>query len=844
MYENPLYEQRRNLDRQAGMESERKIAEHKRKHDDDDDGDIRDDQKKSKLGKDEGKRSKYKDGEEDKTKVIKEDEQKAKYIKEEENKPKYKKEEEELVKFKKEEEKQKIKKEEDERIKYKKEEEKARRVREGEERNKYKREEEDRYRQWKEEEERNRSEEERTRYREENRYRYREDDAMYRYKKEDERSRYGREDTRHGGESEEDKRPKHRGNEGGRWPKSKWEGDNEERTKYEKREDKSQRQKDKTGRSKDGSAKTTAKDAKTEPEKTSEPPKVMCGPSPAMLAKLRKKNEETTGRPAFGKFSWKKPEKTALEKEAERIAAQFIKEDEESIADTAPQETQKESEDHDAFAKSMAAAKSIAIKLSGKTVLPPSQEWEAYNQNKKNLPSTSTSNILRKSSVGLQNKQAPLNASPSTAPTADPISKSLGSGLKNQAQKEAVLSADLISKAFEGQEVQLKIPRDNISHPPPTSGSLTATTVPPLTTPPMPPPTPPVPPPTTPFMSPPTANFMPPPPTAPFMPPPPTTSFMPPPPATSFMTPPPATSFMTPPPTSTFMPPPTSTVNESEAVQLKSPGECIVSLESDVAVPGVPEDEQNLTVVVRPPPQLLTHRDFSSKSDKRKTSLAAAKAKDLFDIFYSGSSTMASSNVGSKHGPKSSPKADSECQMTTQGKEDKGSTKDEGPKTGDSAEVTESNCEEPSAARETKVTPPTVDKGSLIKETQVDKASPGKETQVEGSLDKEPQVDKSSLSEDTGPQVYKDSKTLGVSENVENDERMETGDKKNEASTLDCEASSAILANMEIMETNDNHNEENTLDSEDAITVSFSPPPGSFTEQLNLDTFEFNFDSL
>ena len=37
MYENPLYEQRRNLDRQAGMESEKKQAEHKRKRDDYDD---------------------------------------------------------------------------------------------------------------------------------------------------------------------------------------------------------------------------------------------------------------------------------------------------------------------------------------------------------------------------------------------------------------------------------------------------------------------------------------------------------------------------------------------------------------------------------------------------------------------------------------------------------------------------------------------------------------------------------------------------------------------------------------------------------------------------------------
>ncbi|TSK42127.1 Serine/threonine-protein phosphatase 2A 56 kDa regulatory subunit delta isoform [Bagarius yarrelli] len=70
--------------------------------------------------------------------------------------------------------------------------------------------------------------------------------------------------------------------------------------------------------------------------------------NPAMLAKLRKKNDETTSRLAFGKFAWKKPEKTALEKEAEKIAEQFIKEDEQSVVDKSATIN---SDDQNAFAK-------------------------------------------------------------------------------------------------------------------------------------------------------------------------------------------------------------------------------------------------------------------------------------------------------------------------------------------------------------------------------------------------------------------------------------------------------------------------------------------------------------
>ncbi len=200
-------------------------------------------------------------------------------------------------------------------------------------------------------------------------------------------------------------------------PKSKWDEDQESNGKYEKKEDKAQHQKGKAGYSKDdkeSTGKFSAIDGKSESEKPSEPPKILCGPSPALLAKLRRKNEEAAGRPGFGKFGLKKPQKTALEKEAERMAAQFLKEEEESM----PSEmAENKDAELDPFSKSIAAAKSIAIKLTGKALLPPSGEWLAYNENKTNpnLPPLSSPMVIRKSYTGVQNKPTP-SADKSPAP--------------------------------------------------------------------------------------------------------------------------------------------------------------------------------------------------------------------------------------------------------------------------------------------------------------------------------------------------------------------------------------------------------------------------------------------
>lgn len=701
MYENPLYEQRRNLDRQAGMESGKKQTEHKRKHEEED---SQDEQKNSKSSKDQVKKPKSKNEDEKSPKRVKEEERNVKNVKDEEHKPKFKKEEVERTK---------CRKEEVERARYTKE--------EGE-RNKFRKEEEDRYRQRKGDEERYRSDEDRSRFREENQFKYREDNEKYRFRNEDEKSRYRKGDDKkykYGHETEEDRRPKHREEEGLKLAKSKWEEDEEEeeRTNYGKKEDKKQHQK---GGYKDEKEKLSLKDVKIDPEKPSDLPKVLCGPSPAMLAKLRKKNEEATSRATFGKFTWKKPEKTALEKEAEKIAEQFMKEDEESAVCKA---TTKDSDEHDPFSKSVAAAKSIAIKLLGKTSIAPSQEWVAFNQVKIRPNLSTPSNVQKKSNVGVQNKPVSTDTPSSPVPAMDESSISSDASIKKKAEKEDILPGDVISKAFGGEEVKLEIADENSSSL--TSASVSIPTTPTVTT-------------------------------------------------------------------------PLSAVKEVEAVKVKAPTECMITLESDVAAPGVPEEEHKQTVMVRPPPQLKTLSSYSSsKTDKPKMSLAAAKAKDLFDIFY-GSSTMAScsgSSAGNKVGCKKDSKADAGSLLTTLNKE---STKEQDPNSKHLAEVSSLKCEEPSAGRGTQAEQPTFD------------------------LDVEPLVD---------------SKTEEHCGSME----MATVDCKTEVDSLVCLANSEIMENIEMMESNDNPN---PLDTEEAMTLSFSPPPGSFTEQLNLDTFEFSFDSL
>ncbi|KAK1905068.1 Zinc finger protein 318 [Dissostichus eleginoides] len=137
-----------------------------------------------------------------------------------------------------------------------------------------------------------------------------------------------------------------------------------------------------------------------------DPPKILCGPSPAMRAKLRKQSLEV-GKPAagpasltsptFGKFTWKKRE-NFLAKEAEKVAAEFIKEDE-AAANLDPAPAQ------DSFSKSMAVAKEIAQKLGGHQTPPWVSNGANRGRIRPNLPAPAA--VLRK--TALMGKPAPLN---------------------------------------------------------------------------------------------------------------------------------------------------------------------------------------------------------------------------------------------------------------------------------------------------------------------------------------------------------------------------------------------------------------------------------------------------
>ncbi|KAM9561085.1 zinc finger protein 318-like [Salvelinus alpinus] len=550
MYEYPLYEQRRNLDRQAGLTLEvgdKKHSELKRKHEEEE-------SKKSKE-KEEGKHKrskKDKDKGKDKEKIKHmEKEGKAKHSKKE--KYKYNKREEEE-----EEERAKYsKKEEDERSLYSKKEERYKHSEE--EWPKYSKKDEERYKHSEEEEwlKNRREEEERPRS---SRVEERPKFSWRHNEEEEDRSRYGK-----GKETN----PKYSKKEEVRCRSEREDGKpKNEKEERQSRKDQGERQREDE---KSGSRK------QSEPEKPGEPPKVFCGPNPALRAKLRKKSEETAkvepkASSAFGKFSWKKKIENELAKEAERVAAEFLKEDE---ADA------EEDDDPDAFSKSVAAAKSIAIKLSGKTVIPPTNTWVPFNSEKirPNLPAPSM--VLRKSSgLGpwVYAKPAPLNTFPSIRPPGASGETPLPV-IQNQPKKDPVLAADIISKAFCGEEVESA---DGTGKPGPnfTPDIKKASTMESVSQ----------------------AH------------------------------------------TST----PSAVMSEFKTPLPPPPVLIMMTMESDVSAPGVPESEQNVPVMVTPPPFMQRPpSEVMKKSEKPKSSLAAAKAQDLFDIFYSSSTTASTTSTTS-----------------------------------------------------------------------------------------------------------------------------------------------------------------------------------------------------
>ncbi|XP_078137750.1 zinc finger protein 318 isoform X3 [Sander vitreus] len=553
MYENPLYEQRRNLDRQAGLASE--TSGKKRKHEEEEKG-SKDREEKSKHKKE--KRDKKKDDDNDDA-VLKEEKVKKEV---EEEKPGKKEDDFRKSKSLEEERPSYSKKDEEEKYKSSKKDDKYRYSREEEERGKYRgRDEDDRYKY-------SRDEEYRFRFR-------RDDDDRY-----DDRAKYGprEEEYKHGKYS--DFRPK-----------------------YDRDRDEGKLKAEKQPLKKPEAAKPAGKPDVSKPEalpKPYEQPKIFSGPSPAMRAKLRKQSLEAskppaattpaataaaaTATPTFGKFTWKKKE-NVLAKEAEKVAAEFIKDDEEAAK-------QKLLLPEDSFAKSMAVAKEIAQKLGGQQPVPP--PWVSNGANRgrirPNLPGPAA--FMRK--TAMLGKPAPLNTFLSMRPQ--------NTGLLGPVAQDPPQVSDGLTKALSAQNALLETKPQPPIGPPGTSEAVL--------------------PPTVPKPAPFEAKSLP--------------SVTKPAPAVSGPAAKPPVPVCNPAPP-VFKPveaKPASFETIHSPSIAKPAQQKMVKIVSDVAAPGVPESEQTRTVFVKPPP-FMNRGDGAQKSEKHKTNLAAAKAQDLFDIFYS-----------------------------------------------------------------------------------------------------------------------------------------------------------------------------------------------------------------
>nr|XP_060609997.1 zinc finger protein 318-like [Anolis sagrei ordinatus] len=152
---------------------------------------------------------------------------------------------------------------------------------------------------------------------------------------------------------------------------------------------------------------------------------------------------------SFGKFSWRKTEK----EEKNQV----------KDVDLLKEESTEESKDKDSKSQSgKSNSKPIAIRLSGKTIIPHTSSWtpvvstSSQAKIKPNLPVPSM--VLRKSATTTVNKPAPLNTFLSI--------KSSGTSNKplplvKEENQEMVLAPDIISKAFGGESVVLKGSQEN-----------------------------------------------------------------------------------------------------------------------------------------------------------------------------------------------------------------------------------------------------------------------------------------------------------------------------------------------------------------------------------------------
>ncbi|XP_021246009.1 zinc finger protein 318 [Numida meleagris] len=183
--------------------------------------------------------------------------------------------------------------------------------------------------------------------------------------------------------------------------------------------------------------------------------------------KEEKKEEykkESPSQTSFGKFSWKKTER---EDKAPGVAIP-------------KEESMEGNKEENKFQSGKLHAKSIEIKLSGKTVIPHTSPWTpvAYTSTQSkilpNLPVPTM--IFRKSTTATVSKPAPLNTFLSI--------KSAGATTKplpvvKETNADLLLPPDIISKAFGGEEVILKGSEEDLKAPEKNESSQTSDIPPP-----------------------------------------------------------------------------------------------------------------------------------------------------------------------------------------------------------------------------------------------------------------------------------------------------------------------------------------------------------------------------
>uniref|UniRef100_A0A3Q4GTA5 Zinc finger protein 318 n=1 Tax=Neolamprologus brichardi TaxID=32507 RepID=A0A3Q4GTA5_NEOBR len=277
---------------------------------------------------------------------------------------------------------------------------------------------------------------------------------------------------------------------------------------------------------------------------------------PAMRAKLRKQSLEagkptTAATTTFGKFIWKKKE-NMLAKEAEKVAAEFIKEDEAAAKSPSVE---------DSFAKSVAVAKEIAEKLGNKPSV--SAPWMSNRGRiRPNLPTPA---------LGLRK------------PTMMGRPASLNTFLSIKPQNPTLVEPPPVVPV--PSESTLPVSEPAPVQPNPAPAGVTT-------------PTP--------------------------------SKFNPAPPVFE-----PARVQSTPAPAVDLKSVPVQAKSLTSLATTATPAQpAMIKIVSDVAAPGVPEGEQTRTVFVKPPP-FMNKCDGAQKSDKFRSNLAAARAQDLFGIFYS-----------------------------------------------------------------------------------------------------------------------------------------------------------------------------------------------------------------